>query len=85
MCCDVALLSYCADAPAAAPSIASTHVHLLCCCIQLLPAGAPFLPYLITDKVVAPPQLHHCYSEKLALMPNCYFVNDYKRCHRCVG
>jgi protein O-GlcNAc transferase len=46
--------------------------------------GAPFLPYLITDKVVAPPQLHHCYSEHLALMPNCYFVNDYKRCHRCV-
>ncbi|WIA37736.1 hypothetical protein OEZ86_014614 [Tetradesmus obliquus] len=46
--------------------------------------GAPFLPYLITDKVVAPPQLAHCYSEKLALMPNCYFVNDYKRCHRDV-
>jgi protein O-GlcNAc transferase len=46
--------------------------------------GAPFLPYLITDKVVAPPHLHHCYSEHLALMPNCYFVNDYKRCHRCV-
>eukprot|EP00775_Hariotina_reticulata_P003146 gene3146-3423_t len=46
--------------------------------------GAPFLPYLITDKVVAPPHLHHCYSEHLALMPNCYFVNDYKRCHRDV-
>eukprot|EP00879_Flechtneria_rotunda_P000847 GHRR01000972.1.p1 GENE.GHRR01000972.1~~GHRR01000972.1.p1 ORF type:complete len:995 (+),score=320.30 GHRR01000972.1:341-3325(+) len=46
--------------------------------------GAPFLPYLITDKVVAPSQLHHCYSECLALMPNCYFVNDYKRCHRDV-
>jgi len=45
-------------------------------------SGAPFLPYLITDKVVAPPHLHHCYSEHLALMPNCYFVNDYKRCHR---
>lgn len=49
----------------------------MCC-----PAGAPFLPYLITDKVVAPPHLHYCYSEHLALMPNCYFVNDYKRCHR---
>lgn len=46
--------------------------------------GAPFLPYLITDKVVAPPHLHHCYSEHLALMPHCYFVNDYKRCHRDV-
>lgn len=41
--------------------------------------GADFLPYLITDKVVAPHYLHHCYTEKLALMPNCYFVNDHKR------
>lgn len=40
--------------------------------------GADFLPYLIIDPVVAPPSLHHCYTEKLALMPNCYFVNDYK-------
>lgn len=35
-------------------------------------------------QVVAPPELHHCYSENLALMPNCYFVNDYKRSHRDV-
>jgi len=41
--------------------------------------GADYLPYLITDKVVAPKHLHHCYSEHLALMPNCYFVNDYKQ------
>lgn len=46
------------------------------------PPGAPFLPYLITDKVVAPPETHHCYSEALALMPHCYFVNDYARAHR---
>lgn len=46
--------------------------------------GAAFLPYLIVDKVVAPPHLRHCYSEHLALMPNCYFVNDYKRAHRDV-
>ncbi|KAI8466334.1 MAG: TPR-like protein [Monoraphidium minutum] len=46
--------------------------------------GAPFLPYLITDGVVAPRHLHHCYSESLALMPHCYFVNDYARCHRDV-
>lgn len=41
--------------------------------------GAEYLPYLITDGVVAPKHLHHCYSEHLALMPNCYFVNDYKQ------
>ena len=40
--------------------------------------GADFLPYIIVDKVVAPPELHYCYSEKLAVMPNCYFVNDHK-------
>ncbi|KAF8058410.1 hypothetical protein HT031_005534 [Scenedesmus sp. PABB004] len=44
--------------------------------------GAPFLPYLISDAVVSPPELAHCYSEALALMPHCYFVNDYKRAHR---
>lgn len=43
--------------------------------------GASFLPYLITDKVVAPESCRHCYSEHLALMPNCYFVNDYKAAH----
>lgn len=47
--------------------------------------GASFLPYLITDKVVAPDELAHCYSEKLARMPHSYFVNDYKNDHmvRC--
>lgn len=43
--------------------------------------GASFLPYLITDKVVAPESCRHCYSECLAYMPNCYFVNDYLRAH----
>mmetsp|Transcript_2181 Transcript_2181/g.6511 ORF Transcript_2181/g.6511 Transcript_2181/m.6511 type:complete len:1397 (+) Transcript_2181:421-4611(+) len=43
--------------------------------------GADFLPYLITDKVVAPPECRDCYSESLALMPHCYFVNDYKQAH----
>ncbi len=33
-------------------------------------------------QVVAPPELHHCYSEQLALMPHCYFVNDYKAAHQ---
>ena len=44
-------------------------------------AGASFLPYLITDRVVAPEGCRKCYSEHLARMPNCYFVNDYKRAH----
>ena len=43
--------------------------------------GASFLPYLITDKAVAPDSCRPCYSENLALMPNCYFVNDYKHAH----
>ncbi len=25
--------------------------------------------------------MQDCYSEALALMPHCYFVNDYKRAH----
>jgi len=32
-------------------------------------------------QVVAPPHLRHCYSERLALMPGSYFVNDYKQAH----
>ena len=53
----------------------------------MLPAstGADYLPYLITDKVVAPRELRHCYSEKLALMPDCYFANDYKQAHMDVA
>jgi protein O-GlcNAc transferase len=43
--------------------------------------GADYLPYLISDPVVAPPHLHHCYSENLALMPHCYFINDYRQSH----
>lgn len=43
--------------------------------------GASFLPYLITDRVVAPDDLRDCYSEHLARMPHSYFVNDYKGAH----
>ena len=43
--------------------------------------GASFLPYLITDGIVAPDACRHCYSEHLARMPHCYFVNDYKHAH----
>lgn len=44
--------------------------------------GAPFLPWLILDKVVCPPSSRHCYSESIAFMPNSYFANDYKQAHR---
>mmetsp|Transcript_31787 Transcript_31787/g.59752 ORF Transcript_31787/g.59752 Transcript_31787/m.59752 type:complete len:980 (-) Transcript_31787:480-3419(-) len=44
--------------------------------------GASFIDYLVTDRVVAPPHLKHCYSENLVYMPNCYFVNDYKQSHK---
>lgn len=43
--------------------------------------GAACMDYLVTDRVVAPPPLKYCYSESLAYMPNCYFVNDYKQSH----
>jgi len=39
--------------------------------------AAPFIDYLITDEVASPPQHFDHYAEKLALMPNSYFVNDH--------
>lgn len=33
-------------------------------------------------QVVCPPESRHCYSEKIAYMPHCYFVNDYKQAHK---
>jgi protein O-GlcNAc transferase len=41
--------------------------------------GASFMDWLVTDRVVAPPSLAHCYSERLCRLPHCYFVNDYAR------
>eukprot|EP00976_Prorocentrum_cordatum_P036492 742565-Prorocentrum_minimum.AAC.1 len=46
--------------------------------------GAPYMDYLVTDRVVAPPRLKRCYSESLVYMPHCYFVNDYKQSHQDV-
>ncbi len=34
------------------------------------------------SQVVCPPESRHCYSEKVAYMPHCYFVNDYKQAHQ---
>ena len=40
---------------------------------------------MASAQVVAPDSCRHCYSECLALMPNCYFVNDYKQAHMVRG
>ncbi len=41
--------------------------------------GAGFIDYLIADKIVIPEQSKLCYAEKIAYLPNSYFVNDAKR------
>ena len=41
--------------------------------------GADFIDYLITDKIVTPEDHAPYYSEKLALMPHCYQVNDHQQ------
>ena len=40
-------------------------------------SGSHYMQYYVTDKVASPPQLQHLYTEKLAYMPHCYFVNDH--------
>lgn len=42
-------------------------------------SGASFMDYLITDAVTSPIELASQYSEKLAYMPNTYFVGDHKQ------
>ena len=37
-------------------------------------SGAPYMDYIITDKQTSPLELAHQYSEKLALMPNTFFI-----------
>lgn len=41
--------------------------------------GAPYLDYIIADGVVIPDSQRAFYSEKLALLPGSYLVNDAKR------
>lgn len=43
--------------------------------------GAPFIDFMICDKVVVPPDdlsIRQHYSENLIFMPHCYFVNSHK-------
>lgn len=39
-------------------------------------SGAPFMDYIIGDPIVSPPDEAHTFSERLALMPDCYQSND---------
>jgi protein O-GlcNAc transferase len=38
--------------------------------------GAEFLDYLITDRVVTPPDHQPFYSERFVYLPNCYMITD---------
>jgi len=38
--------------------------------------GADFIDYIITDKIVTPPEQQKFYLEKFAYMPHCYQAND---------
>ena len=40
--------------------------------------GADFIDYIITDKIVTPPEHQKFYTEKFLYMPNCYQANDDK-------
>ena len=42
-------------------------------------SGASFMDYLITDQVTSPLELASQYSEKLAYMPNTYFIGDHRQ------
>lgn len=42
-------------------------------------SGAPYMDYIITDKVTSPIELAEQYSEKLAYMPHTYFIGDHKQ------
>jgi protein O-GlcNAc transferase len=42
-------------------------------------SGASFIDYLITDVVTSPLELASQYSEKLAYMPNTYFIGDHQQ------
>ncbi|XP_077984961.1 UDP-N-acetylglucosamine--peptide N-acetylglucosaminyltransferase 110 kDa subunit-like [Glandiceps talaboti] len=40
-------------------------------------SGATFMDYIITDKITSPYELRDQYSEKLAYMPNTFFIGDH--------
>lgn len=40
-------------------------------------SGAPFMDYIISDKETSPMEVAEQYSEKLAYMPNTFFIGDH--------
>merc|ERR1711935_449774 len=42
-------------------------------------SGAPFMDYIVTDSQTSPLRLASQYSEKLAYMPNTFFIGDHKQ------
>ena len=55
-------------------------LSLVCCCGDgcVGTMGAPFLPFIIADKIMSPPHLSHLYSEKLVLMPHSCLGNSHR-------
>ncbi|CAH1776946.1 unnamed protein product [Owenia fusiformis] len=41
-------------------------------------SGASFMDYIITDRITSPLELSEHYSEKLAYMPNTFFIGDHQ-------
>jgi predicted O-linked N-acetylglucosamine transferase (SPINDLY family) len=39
-------------------------------------SGAEFLDYALVDRIVAPPEEAHLYTERLVQLPHCYQIND---------
>lgn len=42
-------------------------------------SGAPFMDYIVTDRITSPLSLANQYSEKLAYMPDTFFVGDHRQ------
>lgn len=40
-------------------------------------SGAPFMDYIVADKETSPAELAEQYSEKMAYMPNTFFIGDH--------
>src|SRR5262249_46099726 len=41
--------------------------------------GAPYMDYILADKIVIPEEQQHHYSEKVVFLPDSYLCNDSKR------
>jgi predicted O-linked N-acetylglucosamine transferase (SPINDLY family) len=41
--------------------------------------GAPYIDYILADRIVIPEDEQDCYTEKVVYLPDCYQVNDSKR------